>query len=131
MTRYRQPKLTVDVILEVRGGIVLIERKHAPFGYALPGGFVDYGETLEQAAVREVREETGLLAKLVRQFHAYSDPSRDPRHHSVSVVFIGRARGRPAGGDDARSAQVFALDRLPDLAFDHAKILADYRRQRY
>jgi len=125
------PRLTVDVIIELSGGVVLVERGHAPRGWALPGGFVETGETLEAAAAREALEETALEVELIRQFHAYSDPSRDPRGHTVSVVFLGRASGTPKGGDDARQARVFPLDALPELAFDHARILADYRAGRY
>ncbi|MFH0946611.1 MAG: NUDIX hydrolase [Planctomycetota bacterium] len=125
------PRLTVDLIIELGSGVVLVERKHAPLGWALPGGFVDVGETLEAAAMREAKEETSLDVTLVRQFHAYSDPSRDPRGHTVSMVFIGRAEGTPRGGDDARVARVFALDELPELAFDHSSILADYLAGRY
>jgi 8-oxo-dGTP diphosphatase len=123
---FRNPVPTVDVIIEVEGGIVLIERKNPPLGWALPGGFVDYGESFEQAAVREAREETGLEVALVEQFHTYSDPDRDPRQHTASTVFIGRASGRPQGGDDAARAEVFTRYNLPDLVFDHARILADY-----
>jgi 8-oxo-dGTP diphosphatase len=127
----RNPYPTVDVIIETAGGIVLIERANPPPGWALPGGFVDYGESLEAAARREAAEETGLAVKLVEQFHTYSAPDRDPRHHSVSTVFIARAEGVPAGGDDARRARVFSMDRLPTpLAFDHGRILEDYRRYR-
>ena len=127
------PVPTVDVIIETPGGgIVLVRRKNPPHGWALPGGFVEYGETLEQAAVREAREETGLDVTLLGQFHAYSDPARDPRFHTVSVVFVGRAAGQPRGGDDAAEARVFPRDGLPeDLAFDHARILADYLEGRY
>ncbi|GAB4346069.1 MAG: NUDIX hydrolase [Desulfobulbaceae bacterium] len=121
---------TVDVIIEIDGGIVLIERKNPPPGWALPGGFVDYGESCEEAAVREAREETGLDVTLVEQFHAYSDPDRDPRLHTVSIVFIGTAEGTPRGGDDAARAEVFTRDNLPPLAFDHARILEDYFRSR-
>jgi ADP-ribose pyrophosphatase YjhB (NUDIX family) len=119
------------VIIETPGGIVLIERANPPPGWALPGGFVDYGESLETAARREAAEETGLAVELVEQFHTYSAPDRDPRHHSVSTVFIARANGTPRGGDDARRAQAFSLDGLPGpLAFDHGRILNDYRRYR-
>ncbi|MCL7487846.1 MAG: NUDIX hydrolase [Desulfobulbaceae bacterium] len=123
---FRNPVPTVDVIIEVADGIVLIERKNPPLGWALPGGFVDYGESFEQAAVREAREETGLEVALVEQFHTYSEPDRDPRQHTASTVFIGSASGRPQGGDDAARAEVFTRDNLPDLVFDHARILADY-----
>ncbi len=130
--RYENPVPTVDIIIEVESderhtGIVLIYRKNPPPGWALPGGFVDYGETLEQAAVREAREETGLGVELAGQFHAYSDPRRDPRRHTISVVFIARAKGRPLAGDDAEKAGIFGEGTLPSpLAFDHEKILKDY-----
>ena len=110
----------------------MVERKNYPFGWALPGGYVDYGETLEEAAVREAREETSLRVELIRQFHAYSDPERDPRQHNLSLVFIARAEGEPRGGDDARRALVFAPDELPSpIAFDHRRILEDYFQGRY
>ena len=125
---FKNPVPTVDVIIEVEGGIVLIERNNPPFGWALPGGFVDYGESFETAAVREALEETGLEVKLTKQFHTYSDPLRDPRQHTASTVFIGTADGQPAGGDDAARAEVFTRNNLPELVFDHARILADYFR---
>ncbi len=126
---YRNPFLTVDIIIHCgSNGIVLIERKHPPPGWALPGGFVDYGESLEEAARREAREETGLELRDLKQFQAYSDPSRDPRHHTVTVVFSARAEGHPRAADDAQNAIVAALDDPPQpLAFDHGRILADYR----
>ena len=127
----KQPRLTVDVIIELEGGVVLVERKFEPFGWAIPGGFVEWGETLETAAIREAKEETGLDVTLRRQFHAYSDPSRDPSGHTVCVVFEGTAQGTPVGGDDAKTAKVFPFDALPQLAFDHAQILEDYRTRRY
>jgi 8-oxo-dGTP diphosphatase len=123
----RNPYLTVDIIIETQGGIVLIERKNSPFGWALPGGFVDYGETLESAACREAREETSLSVTLIEQFHTYSDPARDPRHHTVSTVFIARAEGQPQASDDAKNAAIFQPACLPDpIAFDHARIIHDY-----
>jgi len=130
--RQRNPIPTVDVIIELPGQqIVLIQRKNPPPGWALPGGFVDAGESLEQAAVREAREETGLAVELIEQFHAYSDPERDPRQHTLTVVFIGRAAGRPRGGDDAAAARAFAAGDPPQsLAFDHGRILADYLHYR-
>jgi 8-oxo-dGTP diphosphatase len=128
VTTYRSPLLTVDIIIEMPdGGIVLIERKNPPYGWALPGGFVDYGESLEVAALREALEETGLQLEGLRQFRAYSDPDRDPRHHTVTVVYAARARGQPAAADDAKNLGVFQPDRLPTpIAFDHAGIMADY-----
>ena len=121
------PLLTVDVIIEHQGGIVLIERKNPPFGWALPGGFVEIGETLEEAAIREAKEETSLDIELLEQFHAYSDPKRDERFHTVSVVFIAKGTGILRGADDARKAQVFFRDNLPSLiAFDHRNIIEDY-----
>ena len=129
MTTHRNPVPTVDTIIEVAGGIVLIKRRFEPHGWALPGGFVDYGETLEAAAVREAREETGLAVTLAEQFYAYSDPVRDPRRHTIATVFIGRATGSPRAADDAAEAGVFTRATLPEpLAFDHALILADYFR---
>jgi len=122
------PLLTVDIIIEVAGGIVLIERKNPPEGWALPGGFVDVGESVAAAAVREAREETSLEVTLVEQFFAYSDPKRDPRGATVSVVFIGQATGTPRAEDDAKNIGIYALDKLPQLAFDHGQILEDYRR---
>jgi ADP-ribose pyrophosphatase YjhB (NUDIX family) len=123
-TKHRNPFPTVDIIIEIRDGrgrrgVVLIERKNPPPGWALPGGFVDYGETLEAAAVREAREETSLDVELVGQLGAYSDPSRDPRFHTISTVFLARASGVPRGADDARSAIVVdPRDRSLPLAFD-------------
>jgi 8-oxo-dGTP diphosphatase len=119
---------TVDIIIEVAGGgVVLIERKNPPHGWALPGGFVDYGESLESAAVREAEEETSLQVQLIEQFYTYSDPSRDPRHHTISTVYIATARGVPKGADDAKTAKVFAAGRLPQpIVFDHPQILSDY-----
>jgi len=125
---WRNPVPTVDIIIELAGGIVLIERKNPPFGWALPGGFVDYGESFEKAAVREALEETGLRVTLIRQFHTYSDPGRDPRQHTASTVFIATSSGTPQGADDAARAEIFGKNNLPPLAFDHARILADYFR---
>jgi ADP-ribose pyrophosphatase YjhB (NUDIX family) len=129
---HRNPVPTVDVIIECDRGIVLIKRKNPPPGWALPGGFVEYGESLECAAVREAKEETGLDVELIRQFHTYSDPSRDPRRHTITTVYIGKAQGMPRAGDDAKEAMVFGRDDLPGpIAFDHEKILDDYLMRRY
>jgi 8-oxo-dGTP diphosphatase len=128
--KYRNPLVTVDIIIELAGGgVVLIERKNTPQGWALPGGFVDYGESLESAAVREAKEETCLDIDLVEQFYSYSDPRRDPRHHTVSTVFIATSDGVPRGADDAKTARVFTQTQLPSpIVFDHGQILADYFR---
>lgn len=127
---FRNPVPTVDVIIETEGGIVLIRRRNPPLGWALPGGFVEYGESLESAALREALEETGLRVKLVEQFHTYSDPSRDPRMHTISTVFISTAQGILEAGDDAAEAAVFTRENLPTLAFDHQEIIDDYYRHR-
>ncbi|MBI4667546.1 MAG: NUDIX hydrolase [Nitrospinae bacterium] len=129
----QNPYLTVDIIIEVGEKIVLIERRGGPEGFALPGGYVDYGETVEQAAAREAKEETGLDVTLTRQFHVYSDPARDPRRHNASVVFIGNAQGVPVGSDDAKSAALFSKAEIPleKLVFDHSKIMGDYLGGRY
>ncbi len=133
MREHKNPLPTVDLIIEHGdGGIVLIKRKNPPHGWALPGGFVDYGESLEAAAVREAKEETGLDVELVRQFHAYSDPRRDSRFHTITVVYVARAEGTPRAGDDAAGVGVFTRDSLPeDIAFDHRDILRDYFEKRY
>jgi ADP-ribose pyrophosphatase YjhB (NUDIX family) len=128
-TTYRNPLVTVDIIIETGEGIVLIERKNPPYGWALPGGFVDYGESLETAAIREAKEETSLDIQLTEQFHSYSDPDRDPRHHTVTTVFIATAEGRPEAADDARKAEFFTETTLPrPVVFDHEQILQDYFR---
>lgn len=125
---YRNPVPTVDIIIEVNKKIVLIERKNPPFGWALPGGFVDYGESYETAAIREAKEETNLNIENLQQFRTYSDPDRDPRRHTASTVFTAQASGEPKAGDDATRAALFSRDNLPQLAFDHDKILEDYFR---
>ena len=131
-SEHRNPVPTVDIIIKYAGGIILIRRKNPPAGWALPGGFVDYGETLEDAAVREAREETGLDVRLLRQFHSYSDPHRDPRLHTISTVFLAEAAGQAVAGDDAEEIGVFSAAELPDnLAFDHRQILEDYITGRY
>ncbi|HET6514996.1 MAG TPA: NUDIX hydrolase [Thermodesulfovibrionales bacterium] len=132
LVAYRNPLPTVDIIIECAGGIVLIKRVNPPEGWALPGGFVDYGESLEAAAAREAKEETGLDVTLVRQFHTYSDPARDPRHHTITTVYLATANGKPQAGDDAGEAFVFTRGNLPEpIVFDHGKILDDYFMRRY
>ena len=125
--QYRNPFPTVDIIIEINGCIVLIERKNPPYGWALPGGFVDYGESLEDAARREAREETSLEIGDLRLLGCYSDPSRDERMHTISTVFMASGSGIPRAADDAANLALFRLGELPAaLCFDHAKILADY-----
>lgn len=135
MGRPETPLVTVDAIIELadRPGrpIVLIERLNPPYGYAWPGGFVDIGESLEAAVVREAREETGLDITLKALLGCYSDPDRDPRGHTVSAVYVAEARGEPAAQDDAKALGIYEPDQPPQpLAFDHATILDDYRRFR-
>jgi ADP-ribose pyrophosphatase YjhB (NUDIX family) len=129
--KYRNPLVTVDIIIEINDKIVLIQRANPPYGWALPGGFVDYGESLESSAVREAKEETSLDVTLQEQFHTYSDPDRDPRHHAVTTVFIGKGIGTPKPADDAKRLGVFARNDLPEpIVFDHRKIIDDYFRFR-
>ena len=130
MADHRNPAPTVDVVISLPGDrVVLVARRFEPLGWALPGGFVDLGETVEAAAVREAREETGLEVTLTDLLGVYSDPGRDARKHTMSTVFLGRAAGEPRGGDDAAEARAFRWDALPaPLCFDHAEILADARR---
>jgi len=124
---FRNPTPTVDIIIELDDKILLIERMNPPHGWALPGGFVDYNESLESAARREALEETGLKVELLRQLHTYSDPTRDKRQHTISTVFVARATGKSKAGSDALSAKLFTKNDLPDkLAFDHTLILQDY-----
>lgn len=127
-----RPFTTVDAIIETGGGVVVIERSNPPFGFALPGGFVDAGESLEKAVAREAREETGLRIFDVRQFHTYSDPKRDPRFHTIGTVFIAKAKGKPKAGDDAAAARIVKLTDIPKMkfAFDHSRILSDYLKHR-
>jgi 8-oxo-dGTP diphosphatase len=128
--KWKNPTPTVDILIELDGKpgtLVFIERKNEPRGFALPGGFVDEGEFVADAAVREAKEETGLDVEIVELFHVYSDPSRDPRKHTVSTVYIGRARGEPKGGDDSARCLVCAPEQLPaKLVFDHGVIVDDY-----
>jgi len=132
----KKPFPTVDIVIEIdredgQPGIVLIERKNPPYGWALPGGFVDYGESLEEAAVREAKEETSLDIELLSQLHTYSDPARDPRFHTITTVYIAKANGRLQAQDDAKNIGVFTMeDRPRPLAFDHEKILEDYLREK-
>jgi 8-oxo-dGTP diphosphatase len=128
---YRNPVPTVDIIIELNDRIVLIERLNEPYGWALPGGFVDYGETVETAAIREAAEETCLNVRLLEQFYMYSDPARDARLHTISVVFIAEASGTPKAADDAKAVGLFDLSALPTpLCFDHRQILEDYHHYR-
>ncbi|MCK4642900.1 NUDIX hydrolase [bacterium] len=128
MTEYKNPVPTVDIIIETSEGVVLIKRKNFPYGWAIPGGFVDEGESLESAAVREALEETSLNVKLREQFFTYSDPSRDPRSHTIATVYIAEiSSGTPLAADDAVEIGTFSASKLPDeLAFDHSRILSDY-----
>ena len=129
---FPRPALTVDCVVfgldDENLKVLLIQRDLEPHQgeWALPGGFVDYNESLEKAAVREAHEETGLHVTLIQQLKTYSDPERDPRHHSISTVFIATAGGLPQAGDDASNLGIFSQQNLPPLVFDHAKILADY-----
>lgn len=126
------PYVTVDVIIEYREGIVLIERSNPPYGWALPGGFLDYGESLEKAAIREAKEETNLDLINLRQFHTYSEPGRDPRFQTISTVFIAEGQGMPRSGDDAKSLKIVRYEDLPELdyAFDHKRIMKEYLIER-
>ena len=136
MKKYKHPIPTVDIIIEIKRengqeGIILIKRKNPPHGWALPGGFVDYGESLEEAAVREAKEETSLDIRLKSQFHTYSDPRRDPRKHTISTVYVAAAQGTPKAQDDAQDIGIFTKEEINfPLAFDHRKILADYFKQK-
>lgn len=136
MKKHKSPIPTVDIIIEItrkngQEGIILIKRKNPPHGWALPGGFVDRGESLEEAAVREAKEETSLYIKLKGQFHTYSDPKRDPRQHTISTVYVATAQGRPKAQDDAQDIRIFTKEEINfPLAFDHKKILADYFKQK-
>ncbi len=125
----KTPKLTVDIVIRVNDGIILIKRKNRPYGWALPGGFVDVGETVEHAAIREAKEETGLSIHNLSLLGVYSDPDRDPRFHTVSVVFTADANGNPKGGDDAAEAKTYQITNLPsEIVFDHKKIINDAQK---
>ncbi|BAW95893.1 mutator, NUDIX family protein [[Synechococcus] sp. NIES-970] len=133
---YRNPAPTVDIIIELgdrpHRPIILIERKFEPLGWAIPGGFVDYGETVETAAKREALEEISLDVQLVEQFCVYSDPGRDARKHTISIVFIAMATGEPQAADDAKAVGIFHPWELPqNLCFDHGRILQDYWSYRH
>lgn len=135
--KYRNPIPTVDILIECETpdgdtGLVLIHRKNEPQVWAIPGGFVDYGESVEDAACREAFEETSLLVELVRQFHCYSDPSRDERQHNISIVFIAKAKGTPKAADDADDIGLYNKNSIPEkLGFDHNLILEDYFNNKY
>jgi len=133
VVHYRNPVPTVDAVIHIPGrGVVLIRRKNEPYGWALPGGFVDYGESVETAAIREAQEETGLTVELTGLLGVYSDPHRDPRQHTMSVVFTAQPVNPAAlaAGDDAGDVAVFPVGVWPqELAFDHRRILDDYARR--
>ncbi|MCK9594869.1 MAG: NUDIX hydrolase [Candidatus Omnitrophica bacterium] len=126
--KLKSPFLTVDAIISVEGGVVVIKRSNPPFGWALPGGFVDYGESLEEAVRREMKEETSLDLLDLKQFHTYSDPGRDPRFHTVCTVFTAKGKGTPEAGDDAAGIKLITPQDLEslDFAFDHRNILKEY-----
>ena len=131
--KYLHPYPTVDIIIEMENdGIILIKRENPPFGWALPGGFVDYGESLEEAAIREAKEETSLEITLTSQLHTYSNPKRDSRKHTITTVFIANAKGKPVAADDAKEISIVNKDKIPQpLAFDHGDILRDYFNKFY
>ncbi|MFA5101190.1 MAG: NUDIX hydrolase, partial [Candidatus Omnitrophota bacterium] len=130
--KLKSPFLTVDIIIEFKGGIVLIKRSNPPFGWAIPGGFVDYGESLEDAAQREAKEETNLDVAGLKQFNTYSDPRRDPRFHTVCTVFSAKGKGIPRAGDDAADIRIAYPRDLKkiDFAFDHGNVIKDYLKFR-
>ena len=134
MVRPVTPLLTVDIVIEMLDQpgqpIVLIEREHPPYGWALPGGFVDVGERLEQAAIREAREETSLSVQLIALLGCYSDPTRDERGHTVSAVYVATTSGVARARDDAKNLGFFSAGDYPELAFDHAQIIEDYLQYR-
>lgn len=128
---YTNPVPTVDIIIELDNKIILIERRNPPFGLAIPGGFVDYGERVEDAAIREAEEETGLLVRLKYLLGVYSDPKRDKRLHTISTVFVASAYGEPRAGDDAASVKIVDPFKIVDpLCFDHSQIIRDYLKKK-
>jgi len=132
---YRNPAPTVDIIIELidrpSRPIVLIERSNTPYGWAIPGGFVDYGESIETAAIREAKEEVSLEVELIEQFHVYSDPNRDARQHTLAIAFIATATGTPQAADDAKNLGIFHQWEIPtNLCFDHDRIMREYWRYR-
>ncbi len=131
--KYKNPIPTVDIIIKMEGeGIILIKRKNYPIGWAIPGGYVNYGESFEDAAIREAQEETSLKVTLLGQFHTYSDPKRDPRQHNISTVFIAKGEGEPRAASDAQEISIFTKNHLPqNLCFDHRQILSDYFNNKY
>lgn len=133
---HHNPAPTVDIIIELSDRserpIVLIERKNTPYGWAIPGGFIDYGESAETAAIREAKEEVSLDVELVEQFQVYSEPNRDPRQHTLAIVFIAKATGQPQAADDAKNIGIFHAWEIPtSLCFDHDRIIKDYWRYRH
>lgn len=131
--KYKNPFPTVDIIIKMGSNkVILIKRKNYPVGWAIPGGYVNYGESFEEAAIREAEEETSLKVTLLRQFHTYSDPKRDSRQHNVSTVFIAKGEGIPKAASDAKEVRIFSKDNLPEnLCFDHRQILSDYFNNKY
>ena len=128
ISRYKNPYPTVDIIIEYSSGIVLVYRKNPPQGWALPGGFVDYGESVEDAAIREAREETSLKVDDLQLLNVYSAPDRDPRFHTITTVFVARGAGDLIARDDAEDVRIFSLEDLPEpVVFDHRTILKDYQ----
>lgn len=124
---YKNPIPTVDIIIEFDGGVVLIDRKNTPFGWAIPGGYVEYDESVETTAVREAEEETNLQLEDLKLFGVYSEPGRDPRHHTITIVFTAKGKGVLRAGDDAQNAIIVTRDNLPEnIVFDHGKMLEDY-----
>ncbi|MCX7092140.1 MAG: NUDIX hydrolase [Methylobacter sp.] len=135
MSKPVTPLLAADILIELidhpERPFVLIERAYPPYGWAVPGGFVDVGETVEHAAIREAKEETCLDVTLTALLGIYSNPKRDPRNHTVTAVYIAEATGMPQAADDAKNFGIFTFDTLPDvLAFDHAQVMADYQNYR-